>query len=66
MQNPHSLPTPGMAAAMYRNGLEGMQAVMRDNPDRELPDQIVAMLQDLVEAPPTEVRGVSDDFLAGM
>jgi glutamate/tyrosine decarboxylase-like PLP-dependent enzyme len=54
-----------MAAAVYRNGLEGMQAMMQDNPDRELPDQIVAMLQDLIEAPPKEVKGVSDDFLAG-
>lgn len=65
MQNPNSLPTPGMASAVYRNGLEGMQAMMTDNPDRELPDQIIAMLQDMIEMPPKEVKGVSDDFLAG-
>ena len=55
-----------MASAVFRNGLEGMQALMADNPDRSLPDHIAEMLMAQIEAPPERVRGVSDEFLTGI
>lgn len=66
-QNAHSLPLPGDISAAFRllaNAFETMRG--GGNAHDELMDRLVESLMDSAERPPTEVEGVSDEFIAGL
>jgi hypothetical protein len=63
--NPNAVPVPAMMSAVYREALEGMEQIVGSNENQELPEQMLEFLRQSMEAPPKEVKGVSDQFITG-
>ncbi|KAF2772363.1 hypothetical protein EJ03DRAFT_324786 [Teratosphaeria nubilosa] len=64
-QNAHSLPLPRDISATFRN-LANAYEMMRGGQDGshdQLMEQLVQSLMDSAENPPTELKGVSDEFI---
>jgi len=68
-QNAHSLPLPRDISAAFRNlanafeMMRGGSDTMQDHGHNELLEQLVGSLMESAEHPPTEVQGVSDEFI---
>lgn len=62
--NTHAVPTPGDLSAAFRS-LADAYGVMRQDGGSDLLEDLMGILGMEAERPPREVKGVSDDFLAG-
>ena len=62
--NSHAVPTPGDLAAAFRS-LADAYHMMRQEGGSELLETLMERLYETAERPPREVKGVSDEFLAG-
>lgn len=71
-QNVHSLPLPGDVGAAFRLLANAFHAMRSDNaspedaPHNELMDNLVQSLMASADDPPTQVEGVSDEFIAAL
>ena len=65
VQNANATPIPADVAASYRLLSEGMQAMMRDNPDQALTERLTEFLMQRAEMPPERIDGVPDEFIDG-
>ncbi|KAI4154141.1 MAG: hypothetical protein LQ340_001877, partial [Diploschistes diacapsis] len=64
--NPHLTPIPGDVAASFRLLGEAMEAMMSQNPDRDLADSLVSFLFSQAETPPTKPQGMPAEFIEGL
>ena len=64
-RNANAVPIPADVSASFRLLGEGMQALMQDNPNQELADEIHGYLMELAETPPTKVKGLPVEFIDG-
>ncbi len=62
--NSHAVPTPGDLSAAFRT-LADAYNMMRQEGGSELLEALMERLYETAETPPREVKGVSDEFLAG-
>ena len=62
--NSNAIPTPGDLSAAFRSLAEAYD-MMRQEGGSELLDILAERLYENAEAPPREVQGVNDEFLAG-
>ena len=62
--NAHAVPIPGEVAATYRT-LAGAFERMRQDGGGEALESLVEFLLQGAEAPPKEIKGVSDEYLSG-
>lgn len=62
----HAVPVPGDVSAAFRHLAEAFQTMQRDN-DNEGSDVLQNMIENLLataERPPTEVKGVDEEYIA--
>ena len=64
-RNANAVPIPADISASFRLLDEGMQALMESNPNQDLAEEIHVYLRDLIEAPPTKVKGLPAEFIDG-
>jgi hypothetical protein len=64
--NPFAVPTPVDAAALFRLLQEQMQTLFSSAPsegNREFLEELIRSLESDIDNPPTEIRGVTQEFL---
>jgi hypothetical protein len=63
-----AVPVPGDVSAAFRSLAEVFQVMQRDNDnaDSDLLDSMIETLMNTAERPPTEVKGVDEEYIAGL
>ena len=63
-----AVPVPGDVSAAFRSLAEVFQVIQRDNDnaDSDLLDDMISTLMSSAERPPTEVKGVDEECIAGL
>lgn len=62
----HAVPVPGDVSAAFRGLAEAFQIMQRDNDnaDPDLLQELISNLLSTAERPPTEVKGVDEEYIA--
>lgn len=62
----HAVPVPGDVSAAFRGLAEAFQVMQRDNEnaDSDLLQELISNLLSTAERPPTEVKGVDEEYIA--
>lgn len=62
----HAVPVPGDVSAVFRHLAEAFQTMQRDNDnaDTDLLQNMISNLLSTAESPPTEVKGVDEEYIA--
>lgn len=62
----HAVPVPGDVSAAFRSLAEAFQVMQRDNDnaDTDLLGGMIEALMETAERPPTEVKGVDEEYIA--
>lgn len=64
----HAVPVPGDVSAAFRHLAEGYQSMQQDNDnvDADLLQSMISNLLSTAEHPPTEVKGVDEEYIANL
>lgn len=62
----HAVPVPGDVSAAFRQFADALQTMQRDNEntDNDVLQNMIANLLSTAEQPPTEVKGVDEEYIA--